>query len=49
MVSATTVLVEGVKGKSPLPALIGAVVVAVCLGAMTLLGRATERMRGESV
>jgi len=49
MVLATTVLVEGIKGKSPLPALIGAVVVAVCLGAMTLLGRATKRMRGESV
>nr|WP_211118699.1 hypothetical protein [Streptomyces sp. RLB1-33]QIY67923.1 hypothetical protein HEP84_18185 [Streptomyces sp. RLB1-33] len=49
MVLATTVLVEGIKGKDPLPALTGAVVVAVCLGAMTLLGRATKRMRGESV
>ncbi|MFJ8019868.1 hypothetical protein [Streptomyces sp. NPDC096311] len=49
MVLATTVLVEGIKGKSPLPALVGAVVVTVCLGAMTLLGRAIKRMRGESV
>lgn len=48
MVLATTVLIEGIKGRAPLPALTGATVVAVCLGAMTLLGRATKRMRGET-
>ncbi|MFF1642484.1 hypothetical protein [Streptomyces sp. NPDC058249] len=42
------ILINGVKGFDPLPIAIGGTVTAICLGAMSILGKATKRMRGES-
>lgn len=42
------VLINGVKSFEPVPAIAGGAVTAICLGAMSLLGKATKRMRGET-
>jgi hypothetical protein len=42
------ILFNGIKGFDPLPIAIGGTVTAVCLGAMSVLGKATKRMRGEN-
>jgi hypothetical protein len=42
------VLVNGVKSFEPVPAIAGGAVTAICLGAMSLLGKAAKRMRGET-
>ncbi len=42
------VLYNGIKGFDLLPIAVGAVVVAICLGAIALLNQAARRMRGES-
>ncbi|MCK1818469.1 hypothetical protein MTQ10_02350 [Streptomyces sp. XM83C] len=47
MVLGATMLINGVKGADPTALVVGGAVTAVCLGAMTLLGRAVKRMRGE--
>ncbi|WP_225096963.1 hypothetical protein [Streptomyces sp. CoH27] len=48
-VLATTVTGEGIKGHAVGPAVGGGAAVLVCWGAMTLLGKAAKRMRGERV
>ncbi|MFI9804882.1 hypothetical protein ACIHEJ_11040 [Streptomyces sp. NPDC052301] len=48
-VLATTVTGEGIKGHAAGPVLAGACTLLVCGGAMSLLGKAARRMRGESV
>jgi MFS family permease len=42
------ILFNGIKGFDPLPIAVGGTVTAICLGAMSILGKATKRMRGES-
>ncbi|WP_406329625.1 hypothetical protein [Streptomyces sp. NBC_00203] len=42
------ILFNGIKGFDPLPIAIGGTVTAICLGAMSILGKATKRMRGET-
>ncbi|GGN56637.1 hypothetical protein GCM10011579_018000 [Streptomyces albiflavescens] len=42
------ILFNGIKGFDPLPIAVGGGVTAICLGAMSILGKATKRMRGES-
>lgn len=41
------ILGNGIKDADPMPIAVGGTVTAICLGAMTLLGRAAKRMRGE--
>ncbi|AKJ13423.1 hypothetical protein ABB07_26350 [Streptomyces incarnatus] len=47
-VLATTVTVEGIKGMAVGQTAAGAVTLLICGGAMSLLGKAAKRMRGES-
>jgi hypothetical protein len=42
------ILFNGIKGFDPLPIAVGGGVTAICLGAMSVLGKATKRMRGEN-
>lgn len=42
-------LVNGVKNGEPTALAVGGTVTAICLAAMTLLGRAAKRMRGETL
>lgn len=42
-------LVNGIKGADPTALTVGGIVTAIALGAMSLLGRAAKRMRGETV
>lgn len=48
MALAAMVLINGVKSFEPVPAIAGGAVTAISLGAMSLLGKATKRMRGET-
>ncbi|MEV6839856.1 hypothetical protein AB0N17_36085 [Streptomyces sp. NPDC051133] len=48
-VLATTVTGEGIKGQAVGPVVAGGCTLLICGGAMSLLGKATKRMRGESV
>ncbi|MGW2316669.1 hypothetical protein [Streptomyces sp. NPDC001680] len=48
-VLATTVTGEGIKGHAVGPVVGGVVTLLICGGAMSLLGRAAKRMRGETV
>ncbi|MFF4346471.1 hypothetical protein [Streptomyces sp. NPDC001530] len=42
------ILFNGIKGFDALPIAVGGTVTAICLGAMSILGKATKRMRGEN-